>query len=165
MVLGGRCSFHCLLFGLKSSAELFQQAKEKRRKNWACTILQITADAMIIAAKTPEDHAHILHQITAIVHAKYIRFNKSKIQFKIDLVKYIGHVVMGGGGKTRWEQSYKDMGSLEDRQDVLRFLDSLYTKLCEGDYTDSTQSVYMICFSISMNLVSPNLLVSGIQLI
>lgn len=57
---------------------------------------------MIIAAKTPEDHAPILHQIMAIVHAKNIKFNKSKIQFKVDFVKYIGHVVTGG--KTRWQQ-------------------------------------------------------------
>lgn len=56
----------------------------------------MTADDMIIAAKTPEDHVHILHQIMAIMHAKNIKFNKNKIQFKVDFVKYIVHVVTWG---------------------------------------------------------------------
>lgn len=55
------------------------------------------ADDMIIAAKTAEEHDQILQQVIETSTSKNITFNKEKMQFKVDSVKYLGDIVTAQG--------------------------------------------------------------------
>ncbi|XP_053104922.1 uncharacterized protein K02A2.6-like [Hemicordylus capensis] len=89
----GRHCFNCLPFGLKSSSDVFQQKNEETFGH--IKGVYMIADDMIIAARTSEEHNQILHQVMETARAKNIKFNKEKIQFKVDSVKYMGHIVYG----------------------------------------------------------------------
>ncbi|XP_053154028.1 uncharacterized protein K02A2.6-like isoform X1 [Hemicordylus capensis] len=85
------------------------------------------ADDMIIAARTSEEHNQILHQVMETARAKNIKFNKEKSQFKVDSVKYMGHIVTAQGVKVDEEKvkAIREMPPPCDRQGVLRFLGSV----------------------------------------
>ena len=71
---------------MKSSSEVFQQ------KN-----CETFADDMIIAASSEREHDVILQKVMERAKIANVKFNRDKIQFKVDTVKYMGHVITAAG--------------------------------------------------------------------
>ena len=121
----GRYRFNRMPFGLKSSSEVFQQKNEETFGH--IEGVHMIADDMIIAAETSQEHDQILRKVFETARAKNIKFNKEKIQFKVDSVKYMGHIITAQGVKVDEEKvkAIREMPSPQDRQGVLRFLGSV----------------------------------------
>ncbi|KAF7641303.1 hypothetical protein LDENG_00285890 [Lucifuga dentata] len=60
--------------------------------------VHIIADDMIIAASSNEEHK-ILHKVMERAKAANVKFNRDKIQFKVNTVKYMGHIITPDGQK------------------------------------------------------------------
>uniref|UniRef100_A0A803SS84 Gypsy retrotransposon integrase-like protein 1 n=1 Tax=Anolis carolinensis TaxID=28377 RepID=A0A803SS84_ANOCA len=121
----GRYCFNRLPFGLKSSSEVFQQKNQEKFGH--IKGVYMIADDMIIAAETSKQHDEILHQVMETARVKNIKFNKEKIQFRVNSVRYMGHIVTAEGVRPDTEKvkAIQEMKPPNDRQGVLRFLGSV----------------------------------------
>ena len=52
---------------------------------------------MIIAGEDDKDHDGILEKVMERARLKYVKFNKSKIQFQVPQVRFMGNVVTADG--------------------------------------------------------------------
>ncbi len=59
--------------------------------------VHIIADDMIIAASSEQEHDKSLDKVMDRARAAKVRFNSDKIQFKINTVKYMEHIVTPDG--------------------------------------------------------------------
>ncbi len=59
--------------------------------------VHIIADDMIIAASSEKEHDKSLDKVMDRARAAKVRFNSDKIQFKINTVKYMEHIVTPDG--------------------------------------------------------------------
>jgi len=55
--------------------------------------VHVITDDHIIAAENPQEQDHIMRLVLTRAREKGVRFNEDKIQFKIDSVQYMGHIV------------------------------------------------------------------------
>ncbi|KAK7886269.1 hypothetical protein WMY93_025890 [Mugilogobius chulae] len=81
-------------------------------------------DDMIIAATSEHEHDEILQKVMERAKAANVKFNKDKIQFKVDTVKYMGHVITAAGQKADDTKikAIVDMPTPEDKQSLQRLL-------------------------------------------
>ncbi|KYO27425.1 hypothetical protein Y1Q_0013450 [Alligator mississippiensis] len=89
--------FNGLPFGIKSANKVFQQKNFERFGD--IPGIHIIADNMLIVAATKEEHDTILKQVLERARLKRIKFNKDKIQFLVDSIMYMGHIVSKDGVK------------------------------------------------------------------
>ncbi len=59
--------------------------------------VHIIADDMIIAASSEQEHDKSLDKVMDRARAAKVRFNSDKIQFKINTLKYMEHIVTPDG--------------------------------------------------------------------
>jgi len=111
-----------LPFGISSSPEVFQ----KRNNDVFGDIdgVHIIFDDLIIAANSEKQHDLILRQVLERARHKGVKFNRSKVQYKVTQVRYVGHIVSSDGvrpddAKIR---AIVDMPSIADKKDLQRFL-------------------------------------------
>ncbi|KAK7879228.1 hypothetical protein WMY93_033987 [Mugilogobius chulae] len=90
----GRYRFKRLPFGIKSASEVFQQRNCETFGDIAG--VHIIADDMIIAASTEKEHDEILDKVMTRAKEANVKFNKEKLQYKVNSVKYMGHVTSEG---------------------------------------------------------------------
>lgn len=93
----GRFRFLRLPFGIKSASEVFQQKNHETFGD--IQGVHIIADDMIIAASSEQEHDDILRKVMERAKTANVKFNSEKIQFKVDTVKYMGHIITPGGLK------------------------------------------------------------------
>ena len=91
----GRKRFLRMPFGISSASEVMQKRNEETFGD--IPGVHIVADDMIVAAANEKEHDAILERIMQRAQEKNVRFNKSKVQFKVSTVKYLGNLVASSG--------------------------------------------------------------------
>ena len=91
----GRKRFLRMPFGISSAGEVMQ----KRNEHTFGDIqgVYVIADDLIIAGRDEQQHDKILHRVMLRAREKGVRFNRSKLQFKLSQVSYMGNVISAAG--------------------------------------------------------------------
>ncbi|KAL7868423.1 hypothetical protein SRHO_G00098070 [Serrasalmus rhombeus] len=118
----GRFRFLRLPFRIKSSSEVFQQKNCETFGD--IPGVHVIADDMIIAASSEQEHDVILHKVMERAKIANVKFNKDKIQFKVDTVTYMGHVITAAGQRADDAKikAIVDMPTPDDKQSLQRLL-------------------------------------------
>ncbi|XP_048581024.1 uncharacterized protein K02A2.6-like isoform X1 [Nematostella vectensis] len=90
----GRIRFCRMPFGISCASEVAQKMVEEHFGDIG--VLPVYDD-IIIAGKTTAEHDRALHKVLERARERNIRFNKSKIQYRLDKVSYMGEVVSNNG--------------------------------------------------------------------
>lgn len=79
---------------------------------------------MIIAASTETEHDEILQRVMTRANEANVKFNKEKLQYKVNSVKYMGHVITSEGVKvdSAKVKAIVDMPLPTDRASLQRML-------------------------------------------
>lgn len=91
----GNYRFLRMPFGIKTAAQIFQKHNEKNFGDIKGVAVYI--DDLLIAADTEQEHDKILVQVMERAKEKNVKFNEQKIQFKMQKVHYLGHVMSEQG--------------------------------------------------------------------
>ena len=78
-------------FGISCAGEVAQKMVEKHFGDISGALLVF--DDIIIGGKSEEEHDLILRKVLTIARERNIKFNRDKIQFRVNQVKYMGEVV------------------------------------------------------------------------
>ena len=84
-----------LPFGIKTCTEIYQKLYEKNFENIPGVIIYI--DDILIAAETIEQHDKIVNLVIERARKLNIRFNKEKLQYRVESVKYLGQIISENG--------------------------------------------------------------------
>ena len=84
-----------LPFGIKIAPEIFQKYNEKNFKDIPGVTIYI--DDILIAANSLEEHDRILGEVFKRARELNIKFNPEKFQYRVNQVKYLGHIMSGKG--------------------------------------------------------------------
>lgn len=93
----GRFKFLRLLFEVTVAPEIFHGTFVEIFEG--IQGIKIYIDDLIIHAKTESEHDEILQKVFDTAREKGVKFNKNKCKFKVQEVKYIGHVLTSEGIK------------------------------------------------------------------
>ncbi len=93
----GRYYFHRKPFGIKSASEVFQCLNSESFGDKEGVIM--VADDMIIASATKAEHDAILEKVMNRAESLNVKFNKNKLQYMVNEVTYLGHVITSDGVK------------------------------------------------------------------
>lgn len=118
----GRYFFKRLCFGLSSAPELFMQK-----------IIEIFGDIencfpyfddLIIAGKDLQEHDETLKKVFRRAHEYNVRFNKRKLQYRQNEVRFLGVIINADGIKVNPDRilAIKNFQKPENKKAVLRFL-------------------------------------------
>lgn len=91
----GRWSFCRLPFGISSSPEVFCKRMEQLFGD--IDGVHIVFDDMIIAASDTTEHDEILKTVLSRARKYNVKFNKDKLQLRVKVVKYLGHLISAEG--------------------------------------------------------------------
>lgn len=118
----GRYSFTRLAFGISSAPEIFQ-------KRMNCVFgdidgVHVVFDDLIIAAENDDEHDKILRKLLERARQNGVRFNKNKLQLKVQTVKYLGNILTPDGVKPDQEKvsTIVNMPAPTDAKGVQRFI-------------------------------------------
>ena len=93
----GRKRFLRMPFGLSSASEVMQKRNEEIFGDLSG--VHVIADDLIIAAPTEKQHDITFKAVLDRARQKNVRYNKDKIQFKVNAVEYMGNLVTHEGLK------------------------------------------------------------------
>jgi hypothetical protein len=118
----GVYSFQRLPFGVSTAAEVFQRYNTEVFGDIDGVCVYI--DDLLISSSCPRQHDRILTQVIERAKKNGIKFNKEKVQYKVDKVKFLGHIVSAEGisiddDRVRAIEKMKDP---RDRKELERFL-------------------------------------------
>lgn len=91
----GLYKFNRLPFGLINSAEIFQKVNSQNFGDIPNIVIYI--DDILVATETEEEHDRTMKQIVDRALKLNIKFNSDKLQYKVDEVKFFGHVFTAKG--------------------------------------------------------------------
>lgn len=91
----GCFKFLVLPFGLKTATQVFQKLNEENFKGIPNVIIYI--DDVLIAAENEKEHDEVLLQVLKRAEEKNIKFNRDKVQYKVDSVRFLGHEISSKG--------------------------------------------------------------------
>ena len=91
----GRMRFTRMPFGISSASEIMQKRNEETFAD--IEGVHIVADDIIIAACDELQHDARMMQVMQRAREKNVRFNRNKIQYKVNSVNYMGNVVTENG--------------------------------------------------------------------
>lgn len=118
----GRFRWRRVPFGISSAPEMFQ----KRMVQLFGDIegVEVYFDDMLIAGKDFKEHDEILSKVLQRARDNNIRFNPSKIQYRTNEVKFMGHITSNGtvSPDSAYIQAIIDMPKPCCKSDVLRIL-------------------------------------------
>lgn len=81
------------------------------------------ADDMIITAESEREHDKVLQKVMERANSANVKFNKSKIQFNVNTVKYMGHITAKGQKVDDSKiKAIVDISTPEDKQCLQRLL-------------------------------------------
>lgn len=117
----GRFRFLRLPFGIRSASEVLQQKNCETFGD--IPGVYVIADDMIIAQHQNRNMVTSCRKCWREQRLQ-MKFNKDKIQFKIDTVKYLGHIITAAGQRADDTKikSIVDMPTPEDKQSLQRLL-------------------------------------------
>ncbi len=101
----GRYRFHRMPYGIKSTSKVFQCLNSDSFGDIEGVFM--VADDMIIAAATKAEHDAILEKVMNRAESLNVKFNKDKLQYMVNEVNYLGHVITSDGVKpdeSRYQQ-------------------------------------------------------------
>ncbi len=84
-------------FGIKSACEVFQRLNSESFGGIKGVFM--VADDMIIAAATKAEHDAVLEKVMNRAESRNVKFNKDKLQYMVNEVTYLGHVITSDGVK------------------------------------------------------------------
>lgn len=118
----GRFRYKRLPFGISSASEVFQ--KKNIQTFGDIQGVHMITDDMIIAGADEAEHDEILQKVMNRAKEKNIKFNRDKIQFKVNEVKYMGCILGQDGMKPDPEKvkAIVQMPQPEDKKGVQRLL-------------------------------------------
>ena len=118
----GRKRFLCMPFGLCSASEVLQQRNDDAFNGIAN--VHIIADDLIIAGADSPEHDEALRQVLQRARERDVRFSPQKIQYKVDNVRYMGHIISSEGLRLAPDKvaAIVDMPKPTDRAGVHRIL-------------------------------------------
>ena len=87
--------FRRMPFGILSAAEVVQ--KRNTQAFGDIQSVQVIVDDLIITAASVEEHDQIMRRLLNRARELKVKFNKSKIQFKVSEVLYMGNAVTAEG--------------------------------------------------------------------
>ena len=93
----GRKRFRRMPFGICSASEVMQKRNETVFGDIGG--VYVIADDIIVAAKNEKEHDAIMLALLKRAKEKGVCFNRDKIQFKVNSVRYMGHLVTEHGLK------------------------------------------------------------------
>lgn len=118
----GRFKFMRMPFGIKSAPEVFQRIMVKI---FGCIEgVQVVFDDLIIAAESEEEHDQILMKVLETARKNNIKFNKEKLQLRVNSVKFLGNIISKEGLKADPEKvkAIIEMETPKNKEEVKRFL-------------------------------------------
>ena len=117
----GRYRFLRMPFGLKSAAEVFQKAMDHLFKDYPC---QNVVDDMLIWGATESEHDAKLIKVLNRAREIGLQLKSDKCKFKVQEVKYVGHILSHEGLKPDPEKTraITDMPVPTDSQSLHRYL-------------------------------------------
>lgn len=118
----GRYRFKRMPFGISSASEVFQ--KKNQQIFGDIKGVNMIADDMIIAAENNDEHDAIVRKVMTRAREQNVKFNPNKVQFKVDTVQYMGHVITQEGLKADDKKitAIVNMPAPEDKQALQRIL-------------------------------------------
>ena len=93
----GRKRFKRMPFGISSASNVMQKRNEETFAD--IPGVRIIADDIIISAKDDTEHDAIVRKVMQRARERNVKFNKTKVQFKVSNVTYMGHIVAADGLK------------------------------------------------------------------
>ncbi len=84
-------------YGIKSTSKVFQCLNSDSFGDIEGVFM--VADDMIIAAATKAEHDAILEKVMNRAESLNVKFNKDKLQYMVNEVNYLGHVITSDGVK------------------------------------------------------------------
>ena len=93
----GRKRFKRMPFGISSASNVMQKRNEETFAD--IPGVRIIADDIIISAKDETEHDAIVRKVMQRARERNVKFNKTKVQFKVSNGTYMGHIVAADGLK------------------------------------------------------------------
>ena len=118
----GRKRFLRMPFGISSASEVMQKRNEEAFGD--IQGVHVIADDLIISAKDETEHDAIVSKVFERARQQNVKFNANKIQYKVNTVTYMGHIVSADGMRPdpRKVEAIVNMPRPSDRQGLLRLL-------------------------------------------
>ena len=118
----GRKRFLRMPFGIPSASEVMQKRNEEAFGD--IQGVHVIADDLIISAKDETEHDAIVSKVFERARQQNVKFNANKIQYKVNTVTYMGHIVSADGmmPDPRKVEAIVNMPRPSDRQGLLRLL-------------------------------------------
>ncbi len=118
----GRKRFLHMPFGISSASEVMQKRNEEAFGD--IQGVHVIADDLVISAKDETEHDAIVSKIFEHARQQNVKFNANKIQYKVNTVTYMGHIVSADGMRPdpRKVEAIVNMPRPSDRQGLLRLL-------------------------------------------
>ena len=94
ITLKGRYKFLRMPYGLNSGSEVFQGSMDLLFSGYPCEII---VDDILIWGTTLEEHHEKLKKVLERAGEIQLKLNKSKCQFRVNQVAYVGHLLTSDG--------------------------------------------------------------------
>lgn len=91
----GSYKYKRLPFGIRTAPEIFQKHNEKNFMDIEGASVYI--DDIFIAAENEKEHDEILNKVIERARKLNIKFNKNKVQYKVNTVRFLGHIISQEG--------------------------------------------------------------------
>ena len=116
----GRKRFLRMPFGISSASEVMQKRNEEAFGD--IQDVHVIADDLIISAKDEAEHDAIILRVLERARQQNVKFNANKIQYKVNTVTYMGHIVSAEGMRPdpRKVEAIVNMPRPSDRQGLMR---------------------------------------------
>lgn len=118
----GMYKFNRMPFGITIAPEFFQKVNSQNFADIPGVVIYF--DDILIASDTLEEHDKILQAVIERAKKLNIRFNKEKIQFKQNHVKYLGHIFSQDGISADEDRikSITDLKNPKNKKDLQKIL-------------------------------------------
>lgn len=120
--LFGCYKFLRLPFGIKTAPEIFQKINQKNFGDIENVIIYF--DDLLITANSKEEHDKILQKVINRAREKVVKFNKEKLQYRKNEVKYMGHIFNKEGMRIDKDKlkAINELKAPENKKELQRLL-------------------------------------------
>lgn len=117
----GKYRFKRLPFGLSCSPEVFQRINEQIFGDLG---VQIYFDDIIVAGKDEQEHDMLMKRVIKRAKQYNVKFNPSKLQYKVKEVRYLGQIYSGEGVKpdSEYVKAILALETPNNKKELLRLL-------------------------------------------
>lgn len=118
----GRFRWNRVPFGLNNAPELFQ--KRMVRIFGDIHGVEVYFDDILVGGANETAHDEALSKVMERARENNVKFNETKLQYRTDTVKFMGHIISSGGIKPdlKYVRAIADMPRPTSKSDVMRLL-------------------------------------------